>query len=79
MSLQPKPEFQPPPRWASLVAQMVKNLPEMWETWVSVPGKIPWIRERPLTPVFWHGELHGLYSPGGHRESDMSERRSHLI
>ena len=24
--------------WASLVAQLVKNLPEMWETWV---GKIP--------------------------------------
>ena len=21
--------------WASLVAQLVKNLPEMWETWVS--------------------------------------------
>ena len=24
--------------WASLVAQMVKNLPAMWETWVQVPG-----------------------------------------
>ena len=24
--------------WASLVAQLVKNLPTMWETWV---GKIP--------------------------------------
>ena len=29
--------------WASLVAQLVKNLPTMWETWV---GKIPWKRER---------------------------------
>ena len=27
--------------WASLVAQMVKNLPAMQETWV---GKIPWRR-----------------------------------
>ena len=24
--------------WASLVAQMVKNLPEMQETWVQIPG-----------------------------------------
>ena len=24
--------------WASLVAQMVKNLPVMWETWVRFPG-----------------------------------------
>ena len=29
--------------WASLVAQMVKNLPAMWETWVSSLG-----REDPL-------------------------------
>ena len=25
--------------WASLVAQMVKNLPEMWETWVRSLGR----------------------------------------
>ena len=24
--------------WASLVAQLVKNPPAMWETWVSIPG-----------------------------------------
>ena len=24
--------------WASLVAQMVKNLPAMWETWVQSQG-----------------------------------------
>ena len=24
--------------WASLVAQMVKNLPAMWETWVQFLG-----------------------------------------
>ena len=24
--------------WASLVAQLVKNLPEMWETWVRSLG-----------------------------------------
>ena len=31
-------------------------------------GKIPWRRERLPTPVFWPGELHGLYGPWGHKE-----------
>ena len=46
--------------WASLVAQLVKNLSAMWETWV---GKIPQRRERLPTPVFLPGEFRGLYSP----------------
>ena len=29
-----------------------------------------------LTPVFWPGEFHGLYSPWGHKESDTTERLS---
>ena len=33
-------------------------------------------RERLPTPVFWPGEFHGLYSPWGHRESDMTEQLS---
>ena len=37
------------PTPTSLVAQMVKNLCAMQETWV---GKILWRRERPPTPVF---------------------------
>ena len=50
--------------WASLVAQQVKNLPAMQETWVrSWVEKIPWRTERLPTPVFWPGEFHGLYSP----------------
>ena len=28
------------------------------------------------TPVFWPGEFHGLYSPRGHKESDMTEQLS---
>ena len=61
--------------WASLVAQLVKNLPTMCERpgfdpWV---GKIPWRRERLPTPVFWPGEFHGPYSPWGHKELDMTE------
>ena len=50
----------------SLIAQLVKNLPAMRETWFNPwVGKIPWRRERLPTPVFWPGEFHGLYSPWG--------------
>ena len=50
--------------WASLVAQLVKNMPTMRETWVSsLDWEDPWRRERLPTPVFWPGEFHGLYSP----------------
>ena len=58
--------------WASLVALLVKNLqcgrPE-FDPWV---GKIPWRRERLPTPVFWPAEFHGLYSPWGRKELDMT-------
>ena len=42
---------------ASLVTQLIKNLPATWETWVR---KIPWRRERLPTPVFWPGKSQGL-------------------
>ena len=42
-------------RVASLVAQMVKNLPLMWESWV---GKSPLRREWLPTPVFLPVEFH---------------------
>ena len=58
---------------ASLVAQLVKNPPAMWETWI---GKIPWRRESLPIPVFWLGEVHGLYIPWDHKESDTVERLS---
>ena len=66
------------PLGASLIAQLVKNLPAMWEIWVGTPGlplvwKIPWRRERLSTPVFWPGEFHGLYSPWGSKQLDMTE------
>ena len=60
--------------WASLVAQLVKNLLQCgrpgFNPWV---GKIPWRRERLPTPVFWPGEFHGLYSPWGCKELDTTE------
>ena len=55
---------------ASLVAQLGKNPPAMREPgsdpWV---GKILWRRKQLPTPVFWPGELHGLYSSWGRKES----------
>jgi len=41
----------------------------------SMPGlgRFPWRSDRLPTPVFWPGELHGLYSPWGCKESDMTE------
>ena len=48
---------------ASLVAQLVKNPPTMWETWVRSLGwedPLEKERERLPTPVFWPGEFPGL-------------------
>ena len=73
---------------ASLVAQLVKNLPAMWETWVRSQGwEDPLEKEQGKryhstssgvipTPVSGPGELHGLYSPWGRKESDMTARFS---
>ena len=66
--------------WDSLVAQRLKCLPAMWETWVWSLG-----REDPLenkwqpTPVFLPGESHGQRSlvgcsPWGLKESDTTEQ-----
>ena len=63
---------------ASLVAQMVNNLPAMWETRVPPLGWEDPLerRERLPTPVFWPGEFHGLYSPWDRKESDTTEQLS---
>ena len=60
--------------WASLVAQLVNNLPAMWKTWIGSLGwEDPWRRERLPILVFWPGEFHELHSPWGHKELDMTE------
>ena len=50
---------------ASLVAklaQLVKNLPAMRETWVQSLGWEDRLEKgKATTPVFWPGEFHGLY------------------
>ena len=51
--------------WASLVAQMVKNLPTLWETWFdSWVGKIHWRRVWQPTPVY---SMESMENPHGQR------------
>ena len=65
---------------ASLVAQLVKNLSAMQETWVNSLGwEDPWRGKQLPTPVFWPGEFHGLYSPWGCKELDTTEQLSLFI
>ena len=65
--------------WASLVAQTVKNLLAMWETWVrSLDMEDPLEKEMATILVFLPGESHGQrslagYSPWGCKELDIIE------
>ena len=64
--------------WASPVAQLVKNLPAMRETWVGSLGwEDPLEREWLPTLVFLPGEFHGQrslagYGPWRHKESEAT-------
>ena len=49
----------------------------MQETWVRALGwEDPRRKEMLPTPVFWPGEVHGLYGPWCPKESDTTERLS---
>ena len=95
-ALQTKPPRAPRRRWAcpscllfclntgnaraSLVAQMVENLPVVQETQVrSLAQKDPWRRERQSAPVFLPGESHAQSSLAGHSglQSTGSKRVGH--
>ena len=65
---------------ASLVAQMVKYLPTMWETWVQSLGQEDPLEKGMATyssilawRIQWTEEPGRLYSPWGHKESDTTE------
>ena len=60
--------------WAALVAQMVKNLPEMWETWVHIlwRGCVKLLQHSCLENPHEQRSLAG-YSPWGGKESDTTE------
>ena len=62
---------------ASLVAQTVKNLPAVWETWFDPwVGKIPWRRAWQPTPVFLLEKSPWTEEPGG-VQSMVSQRVGH--
>ena len=67
-----------PAQEASLVAQMVKNLPAMQENWVQSLGwEVPLEKRMATTPQFLPEESHGQrslagYSPWGHKESNTT-------
>ena len=69
---------------AYLVAQTVKKLPAVWETWVHPwVRKIPWRRNWQPTPVFLPGESHGQrslvgYSLCGPKQLDTTEQLKHI-
>ena len=69
---------------ASLVAQMVKNLPAVLETCVWSLGKDDPLEEGVAThSSILAGESYGQrslagYSPWGRKESDMTEQLTHL-
>ena len=64
-------------------AQLVKNLPAMWETWVQSPGWEDPLEKEMTTDssifawkIPWTGEPQGLQSPGS-QELDATKRRNH--
>ena len=64
--------------WASLVAQMVKNLTSMWETWVRSLGWEDSLEEDNSLQYSCLENPHGQrslagYGPWGHKESDTTE------
>jgi len=61
--------------WASLVAQLVKNPPAMWETWVwSLGWEDPLEKGMAIPLVFWPGIP--WTSPWGCKELETTERLS---
>jgi len=60
--------------WASLVAQLVKNLPAMRETWIQSLGWEHLLEKGTAThssTLAWR--IPGLYSPWGCKESDRTD------
>ena len=61
-------------RWASFVAQLVKNLLAMQKTWVrSLGWEDPLEKGKATHSSILARRIHGLYSPWGRKESDTTE------
>ena len=63
--------------WASLVAQLAKNLPAMWETWVQSLGwEDPLEKGKATHASFLAWRIPWTDSPRGRKVSDTTERLS---
>ena len=63
--------------WASLVAQLVKNLPAIWETWLRPLGwEDPLEKGKKGYPLQYSGLENSMDCTvhGGHKESDTTEQ-----
>ena len=59
------------------MAQLVKNLPALWVTWVQTLGwEDPLEKEKVTHSSVWPGEFHELHNPWGSKESDTTEQLS---
>ena len=59
------------------MAQLVKNPPAMWETWVQSLGwEDPLEKGKAIHSSLLAGDFHGPYSPWGRKESDTTEHLS---
>ena len=62
--------------WASLVAQQVKDLPAMRETWIQSLGREDHLEKRLAYPLQYSGLENSMDCAWGCKESDMTERLS---
>ena len=62
--------------WVSLVAQLVKNLPAMWDTWVQSLGWEDLEKGTATHSSILAWGIPGLYSPWGCKELGTNERLS---
>ena len=81
LAVPPRVKYRVITYMGSLVAQMVKHLPEMWETRVrSLSRETSWRRKWQPTPVLLPRKFHGWRSlvgysrPWGLKEPDTTER-----
>ena len=67
--------------WASLVVQLIKNPPAMWETWVpSLGWEDPLEEGKATPPVFWPGEFHNSVVHGvAKSQTRLSDFHFHTI
>ena len=70
--------------WGFPVAQIVKNLPAMWETQVQSLGQEDLLEKGMATHssilvwrIPWTEEPRKLYSPWGHKELNMTAQQTH--